>query len=194
MDSSKIIERHFDESLRTLDAAAKTLNAPLERAAACMAECLRGGGKILSCGNGGSAADAQHFASELINRFELDRRALPSIALTTDSSTITSIANDNAYDKIFARQVGALGRPGDILLAISTSGNSGNVNEAIRHAHALDMRIVALSARDGGEMAGLLRDDDVEIRAPAESTARAQEIHLLSIHCICSLIDHAFAN
>jgi len=155
-----------------------------------LADCLDRGGKILSCGNGGSAADAQHFAAELLNRFEIERPPLAAVALTTDSSTLTSIANDYAYEDIFAKQVTALGKPGDILLAITTSGNSANVTQAVHAAHENQLSIVVLSGCDGGELAGALNSDDIEIRAPATRTARIQEVHLLVIHCLCDLIDH----
>ena len=154
-----------------------------------MVNCLLNEGKILTCGNGGSAGDAQHFSSELLNRFERERPSLPALALTTDSSTITSIANDYSYDEIFSKQIRALGQPGDVLLAISTSGNSGNVLQAIQAAHDRDMLVVALTGRDGGAMASLLLPEDSEIRVPARSTARIQEVHLLAIHCLCDLID-----
>jgi D-sedoheptulose 7-phosphate isomerase len=154
-----------------------------------MCDALLDDGKILSCGNGGSAGDAQHFSSELLNRFEMERPGLPAVALTTDTSTLTSIANDYSYEDIFGKQIRALGRPNDVLLAISTSGNSENVCRAIVAAHDRGMRIVALTGRDGGRMAGLLKDDDVEIRVPATRTARIQEVHLVVIHCLCDLID-----
>jgi D-sedoheptulose 7-phosphate isomerase len=153
-------------------------------------QCLLGGGKVLSIGNGGSAGDAQHFSSEMLNRFEMERPGLPAIALTTDSSTLTSIANDYSYDQVFSKQVNALGQQGDILLAISTSGNSTNVNRAIQAAHDREMQVIALSGKQGGDMASLLTADDVEIRVPSDSTARIQEVHLLAIHCICDLVDH----
>jgi D-sedoheptulose 7-phosphate isomerase len=161
----------------------------ITRGAALLAGCLRAGGKVLSCGNGGSAADAQHFSSELLNRFEMERPGLAAFALTTDSSTLTSIANDYAYGEIFAKQVRAIGAAGDVLLAITTSGNSDNVNRAVAAAHERGLRVLALSGRDGGAMARLLRADDVEIRVPAESTARIQETHLVVIHCLCDLLD-----
>jgi D-sedoheptulose 7-phosphate isomerase len=154
-----------------------------------MTQTIRAGGKILACGNGGSAGDAQHFSAELLNRFERERPGLPAVALTTDTSTLTSIANDYAYAEIFAKQVRALGTAGDVLLAISTSGNSENVNRAIAAAHERGLRVLALSGRAGGAMAGLLADSDVEIRVPADSTARIQETHLLVIHCLCDLVD-----
>ena len=189
MDTQRLVERMFGASIETKRAAAAELGAPISAAAVLLVDRLRAGAKILSCGNGGSAADAQHFSSELLNRFDRDRDGLPAIALTTDSSTLTSIANDYDYDRVFAKQVLALGRAGDLLLAISTSGNSANVNEAIRAAHDRDMSVVALSGRDGGAMAGLLDRDDIEIRVPSPVTARIQEVHLLAIHCLCELID-----
>jgi D-sedoheptulose 7-phosphate isomerase len=146
-------------------------------------------GKILSCGNGGSAADSQHFSSELLNRFEMERPGLPAMALTTDASTVTSISNDYSYEEIFSKQVRALGKPEDVLLGISTSGNSENVCRAIAAAHERGMTVVALSGRDGGRMAAMFSGDDVEIRVPAARTARIQEVHLLVIHCLCDLID-----
>lgn len=154
-----------------------------------MVQTLVNEGKILACGNGGSAGDCQHFSSELLNRFERERPSLPALALTTDTSTLTSIANDYSYNEVFSKQVRALGQPGDILLAISTSGNSANVVQAIQAAHDRDMAVVALTGRDGGDMASLLGQDDCEIRVPATSTARIQEVHLLVIHCLCDLID-----
>jgi D-sedoheptulose 7-phosphate isomerase len=169
--------------------AAIGLAPTIAAAAALMARALLEDGKILSCGNGGSAADAQHFSSELLNRFELERPGLPAVALTTDSSTLTSIANDYSFVDIFSKQVRALGQPADVLLAISTSGNSENVLRAIHAAHERSLRVVALTGRDGGKIADALGDEDIEIRVPAERTARIQEVHLLAIHCICDLID-----
>ena len=188
-----LIKREFAENLEVNRRSAETLAGPIASAAALMVECLRGGGKVLSCGNGGSAADAQHFASELLNRFETERASLPAIALTTDSSTLTSVANDRSYEEIFSRQISGLGRPGDILLAISTSGASPNVVRAARTAHEAGMRVVALTGRDGGALSGALADGDVEIRVPHERTARIQEIHLLAIHCLCRLLDDALS-
>jgi len=183
------IKESFTESIQTKIAAAEALPESIEKAARMMAMCLLNGNKILSCGNGGSAGDAQHFSSELLNRFETERPSLPALALTTDSSTLTSIANDYSYDEVFSKQVRALGQPGDILLAISTSGNSRNVIKAMEAALSRDMTIVALTGKDGGEMAGLLGQQDVEIRVPSTRTARIQEVHLLAIHCLCDLID-----
>ena len=189
MDSLTRVREHFAESIATKQTAADALAESIAAAGQLMADALLSDGKILSCGNGGSAGDAQHFSSELLNRFERERPGLPGVALTTDSSTLTSIANDYAYEDIFAKQVRALGREGDVLLAISTSGNSANVNRAINAAHERQMQVVALSGKDGGPMAGLLVADDVEIRVPHERTARIQEVHLVAIHCLCDLID-----
>jgi D-sedoheptulose 7-phosphate isomerase len=183
------IRSHFAESIATKQAAMATLVDPITRAIGLLGASLRAGGKVLSCGNGGSAGDAQHFSSELLNRFERERPALPAVALSTDTSTLTSIANDYAYEQVFAKQVAALGRPGDVLLAISTSGNSPNVIAAIAAAQSRDMRVVALTGRNGGRMAPVLSAGDVEIRVPAERTARIQEVHLLVIHCLCDGID-----
>ena len=182
------VRRHFEDSIATKQAAIGLAPA-IAAAAATMTRCLLEDGKILSCGNGGSAADAQHFSSELLNRFELERPGLPAVALTTDSSTLTSIANDYAFVEVFAKQVRALGQPADVLLAISTSGNSENVVRAIRAAHERGLCVVALTGRDGGAIAGLLADGDIEIRVPADRTCRIQEVHLLVIHCLCDLID-----
>lgn len=183
------IRRMFEQSIETKRASLELLTPAIEQAAACMAQCLLSERKILSCGNGGSAGDAQHFSSEMLNRFERERPGLPAMALTTDASTVTSIANDYHFDEIFSKQVRALGQPDDVLLAITTSGNSPNVIKAVEAAHDKGMRVVALTGRDGGRMADILRDGDVEIRVPAQATARIQEVHLLVIHCLCDLID-----
>ncbi len=180
---------HFGTSIETKASSAEVLPPFIERAAQMMVHTLLNGGKILTCGNGGSAGDAQHFSSELLNRFERERPSLPAIALTTDSSTITSIANDYSYAEVFSKQIRALGNPGDILLAVSTSGNSANVVQAIQAAHEREMTVVALTGKDGGDMSSLLTVDDVEIRVPSQSTARIQEVHLVVIHCLCDLID-----
>jgi len=194
-----VSERHqrivelFEECIDTLQRARETLADPIARAADLLIERLSAGARILVCGNGGSAADAQHFAAELLNRFELERPPLAALALTTDTSTLTSIANDQGFDEVFSRQIAALGMPGDVLLAITTSGISPNVVEALRAAHEREMRVVALTGRDGGKLAAALLSDDVEIRVPAASTARIQEIHGLVIHCLCDAIDREFA-
>ncbi len=183
------ISRQFEDSARTKLAAMEALAAPLAQAVELMTASLLAGGKILACGNGGSAADSQHFAAELINRFEKERPPLAAVALTTDTSTLTSIANDYAYDQVFAKQVRALGQPADVLLAISTSGNSANVVEAIRAAHERELRVVALTGRGGGAIGPLLTDTDVHICVPSERTSRIQEVHLLALHCLCDGID-----
>lgn len=193
MSDDQRIRAHFAESIAVKQAAADTLTEAIARATGLMDSALQNDGKILSCGNGGSAGDAQHFAAELLNRFEMERPGLPAIALTTDSSTLTSIANDYAYEQIFSKQVRALGRPGDCLLAISTSGNSPNVLQAVAAAHECGMRVVALTGRDGGAIGRALADEDVEIRVPSDRTARIQEVHLVVIHCLCDGIDqHLF--
>jgi D-sedoheptulose 7-phosphate isomerase len=189
MDAETRVKEHFAESIAVKQASAGVLSQSIASAGLLMAGALLEEGKILSCGNGGSAGDAQHFSAELLNRFEMERPGLPAMALTTDSSTITSIANDYSYEDIFAKQIRALGRQNDVLLAISTSGNSENVNRAVIAAHERGMKVVALSGRDGGRMADLLGDDDVEIRVPATRTARIQEVHLVALHCLCDLID-----
>ena len=181
---------HFRESLAVKEASA-ALAPGIAAAARLMARSLSDGAKILSCGNGGSAADAQHFSSELLNRFERERPALPAIALTTDSSTLTSISNDYEYAEIFAKQIRALGRSGDVVLAISTSGNSENVRRAVGAAHEQGVAVVALTGRDGGTIAAELADADIELRVPADRTCRIQEVHLLIIHCLCDAIDEA---
>ena len=183
------IERHFVASLEAKQRTLAAMGPRIVQAAELLAERLRRGHKILVCGNGGSAADAQHFAAELVNRFEIERPGLAAIALTTDSSALTSIANDYAFEQIFARQVRALGRPGDVLLAISTSGNSPNVLVAIDAARELGMVTLVLTGRDGGRMAEQLGGEDIEIRAVAPATARIQETHILIIHCLCDLVD-----
>ena len=184
------IQQMFKASIETKQKALDVLPEPIEQASILMVNSLLNEGKILACGNGGSAGDSQHFSSELLNRFERERPSLPAIALTTDSSTITSIANDYSYEEIFSKQIRALGRDGDVLLAISTSGNSANVIQAIHAAHDRNMQVVALTGRDGGNIAPLLLPDDVEIRVPSHVTARVQEVHLLAIHCLCDLIDN----
>lgn len=183
------INQHFQASIETKQQAAEVLPPAIEQASDSMVGALLSGGKILTCGNGGSAGDAQHFSSELLNRFERERPSLPAIALTTDSSTVTSIANDYSYNEVFSKQIRALGNTGDVLLAISTSGNSANVVQAIQAAHDREMRVVALTGRDGGDMASLLLPEDIEIRVPSMTTARIQEVHLVVIHCLCDLID-----
>jgi D-sedoheptulose 7-phosphate isomerase len=165
------------------------LSKPIADAVHAVLTCITGGGKVLACGNGGSAADAQHFAAEFVGRFERERPELAAIALTTDSSIITALANDYDFSVIFSRQVRALGQPGDVLLAISTSGNSANVLAAIEAAHEREMVVIGLSGRGGGQMNRVLRDTDVHICVPHERTARIQEVHLLTLHCLCDAVD-----
>ncbi len=179
---------HFQESI-AVKQASEVLAPQIEKAAQLMLQSLLNDGKVLSCGNGGSAADAQHFSGELLGRFERERPGLPAVALTTDSSTLTAIANDYQYEDIFAKQVRALGQSGDVLLAISTSGNSENVLRAVTTAHSRGLKVVALVGRDGGTIAQSLNSGDVELRVPADRTCRIQEVHLLIIHCLCDLID-----
>jgi D-sedoheptulose 7-phosphate isomerase len=189
MDLITRISENFSESahlkLQSMDALAGPIAAAAER----MVRCLKGDGKIMSCGNGGSAADAQHFAAELLNRFEMERPGLAAIALTTDTSTLTSIANDYDFEQVFAKQLRALGQAGDLLLAISTSGGSRNVIAAVQAAHECQIGVVALTGRQGGRVAELLLPSDVHICVPAQSTARIQEVHLLTLHCLCDAID-----
>jgi len=183
------VRRHFEDSARTKLDAMEVLAEPLALGAELMARCLLSNGKILSCGNGGSAADAQHFSGELLNRFERERPPLAAIALTTDTSTLTAIGNDYDFEQVFSKQISALGQSGDVLLAISTSGNSRNVLRAIEAAHDRDMTVVALTGNGGGAMAKLLSARDVHICVPHRQTPRIQEVHLLGLHCLCDGID-----
>ena len=183
------ISEHFSESAHLKLQSMDTLARPIAEAAELMVHSLKHDGKILACGNGGSAADCQHFAAELLNRFEVERPSLAAVALTTDSSTLTSIANDYDFDQIFSKQVRGLGHAQDVLLAISTSGNSRNVIAAIDAAHENGMKVVALTGRNGGKMAEALGSNDIHICVPANSTARIQEVHLLALHCLCDAID-----
>ena len=184
------IKQHFADSIQTKIEAADALPESIALAGELIINALIGDHKILACGNGGSAADAQHFSAELLNRFEQERPSLPGLTLTADTSTLTSIANDYSYDDVFAKQIRALGQQGDVLLAISTSGNSPSIVNAIKAAHDRRMHIVALTGRDGGKVAPVLQTNDVEIRVPAERTARVQETHILVIHCLCDMIDN----
>ena len=183
------VSRHFSDSAQTKLAAVEALAQPIVRATELMVASLLASGKILACGNGGSAADPQHFAAELLNRFERERPGLAAMALTTDTSTLTSIANDYDYRQVFSKQVLALGQPGDVLLAISTSGSSPNVVAAVRAAHDRDMKVVALTGKGGGEIGKHLAAADVHICVPHAVTARIQEVHLLTLHCLCDGID-----
>ena len=189
MELADRIGQHFQDSIAVKQQSLEVLIEPIHRAGEAMVNSLLNNGKILSCGNGGSAGDAQHFSAELLNRFEKERPGLPAIALTTDSSTLTAIANDYSYEEIFSKQVSALGQAGDVLLAISTSGNSANVAAAMKAAQEREMLTVVLSGNDGGTMASLLGEQDIEIRVPSKRTARIQEVHLVIIHCLCDFID-----
>ena len=189
MELADQIDQHFQDSIAVKQQSLEVLIEPIHRAGEAMVNSLLNNGKILSCGNGGSAGDAQHFSAELLNRFEKERPGLPAMALTTDSSTITAIANDYSYEEIFSKQVSALGQAGDVLLAISTSGNSANVAAAMKAAQEREMLTVVLSGNDGGTMASLLAEQDIEIRVPSRRTARIQEVHLVVIHCLCDFID-----
>jgi D-sedoheptulose 7-phosphate isomerase len=189
-DRERIIS-HFEESIRIKQQAMAALTQPIEAAGLTMSKVLSSGGKILSCGNGGSAGDSQHFSAELLNRFEMERPGLAAIALTTDTSTLTAIANDYEYEQIFSKQVQALGNDSDCLLAISTSGNSANVVQAIHAAHKKNMQVVAMTGCNGGDISQILTTNDIEIRVPSDRTARIQEVHLVIIHCLCDNIDQS---
>ncbi len=190
MNLEQRITRNFDESAATKQRVAAALVPEVARASLAMVACLKGGGKILSCGNGGSAGDAQHFAAELVGRFEREREELAAIALTTDSSILTAVANDYSFDEVFAKQVRGLGKPGDLLFAISTSGNSRNVVNAIESAHRKSMTVVAMTGRNGGKIATMLAGGDVLLNVDSQVTTRIQEVHLLMLHCLCDAIDN----
>jgi D-sedoheptulose 7-phosphate isomerase len=184
------IQQHFIDSADLKYQAAEALSKPIAAGVQALMACVTSGGKVLACGNGGSAADAQHFAAEFVGRFERERPELGAIALTTDSSILTAIANDYSFSQIFAKQVRALGQPGDVLLAISSSGNSANVIAAIEAAHTREMTVIAMTGRGGGPMGKMLRETDVHICVPHERTARIQEVHLLALHCLCDGVDN----
>ncbi len=189
MNTVQRVKDNFLESIQVKTEAVDVLAPVIADAAAALANALLNEKKILACGNGGSAADAQHFSAEMLNRFEMERPGLPAIALTTDSSTLTSIANDYQYAEIYSKQIRALGQEGDVLLAISTSGESHNIVHAIDAAHDRNMIIIALTGREGGQIADLMNNDDFEIRVPTWSTARIQEVHIMVIHSLCDLVD-----
>ena len=183
------IQQHFIDSADLKYQSAQSLSKPIAAAVQAVLACVTSGGKVLACGNGGSAADAQHFAAEFIGRFERERPELGAIALTTDSSILTAIANDYDFERIFAKQVRGLGQAGDVLLAMSTSGNSPNILAAVEAAHEREMTVVALTGRGGGKITHLLRETDVHVCVPHDRTARVQEVHLLVLHCICDGVD-----
>ncbi len=184
------IEQQFIDSADLKYQAAQVLNKPILAAIQAILSCVTSGGKVLACGNGGSAADAQHFAAEFVGRFERERPELAAIALTTDTSILTAIGNDYDFNQIFSKQVRALGQGTDVLLAISTSGNSANVLAAINAAHEREMTVIALTGKSGGKIAKALKETDVDICVPSERTARIQEVHLLVLHCICDGVDY----
>jgi D-sedoheptulose 7-phosphate isomerase len=190
MDLTAHLKQHFDEGIELRRKMAETMPAAIASAGTALAAALKGGRKALACGNGGSAADSQHFAAEIVGRFERERPGMPAIALTVDTSALTAIANDYDFDRVFSRQVEALGQPGDVLLGISTSGNSKNVIEAIKAAHAKGMVVIALTGRDGGAMAKMLRAGDHHLNVAHPRTMRVQEVHLLAIHCLCEVVDN----
>jgi len=183
------IINHFSDSIQTKQESMSSLCELIEFASQKIVESLVNDKKILTCGNGGSAGDALHFSSEMLNRFERERPALPAIALTADTLTITSIANDYHFDEVFTKQLRALGQTGDILLIFTSSGNSSNLLSVVKAAHDKGLSVIALTGKDGGALASLLNETDIEIRVPSESTARIQEVHLLITHCLCDLID-----
>ena len=185
------IQAHFQESADLKLKAASLLAEPISQAVELMFTALSNGNKILACGNGGSAADCQHFAAELVGRFERERLPLPALALTTDTSILTAVGNDYSFNEVFSKQVQAFGQSGDILLALSTSGNSPNVLAAVDAALERDMRVIALTGKGGGAIGKRLTDADVHICVPHDRTARIQEVHLLTIHCLCDGIDVA---
>ena len=190
MNPEQRIARHFQDSIDTKQRVVATLAPQIVAASYAMVDCLKNGGKILSCGNGGSAADAQHFAAELVGRFERERAELAAIALTTDSSILTAVGNDYSFDEIFSKQVRALGRPGDILFAISTSGNSKNVTAAVDAAHLKGLHVIGMTGRGGGKVASLMQSGDVLLNVDSQVTTRIQEVHLLTLHCLCDAIDN----
>ncbi len=185
---TSIVQQALEEGIRLRRQCCTLLGAPLSAAAKMMCDCLQHGGKLFACGNGGSAADAQHFAAELVNRFEMDRPGLAALSLCNDASVVTSIANDDAFEQVFARQIEALGQPGDVLLAISTSGNSGNILAAVNKAHATGMKTIALTGGDGGAL-GQQSCVDIQVNIPCDSTPRIQEMHITCLHILCSIID-----
>lgn len=189
MDLISRISLQFNDSAQAKIRAVEEMACPIAASVETMVQALLAGGKIMACGNGGSAADAQHFSAELLNRFEMERPPLAAVALTTDTSTLTAVANDYSYDLVFAKQVLALGQPQDVLLAISTSGNSPSILEAVKAAHEREVKVVALSGKGGGKLGELLQADDIHICVPSDRTARIQEIHLLTLHCLCDGID-----
>jgi D-sedoheptulose 7-phosphate isomerase len=190
MDLTAHLRKHFEEGIELRTRMAETMPAEIARAGEAIAAAVKAGRKVLACGNGGSAADSQHFAAEMVGRFERERPGMPAIALTVDTSALTAIANDYDFDRVFSKQVEALGQPGDVLLGISTSGNSKNVLEAMKAAHAKGLTVIALTGRDGGAMGKMLRPGDFHLNVAHPRTMRVQEIHLLVVHCLCEVVDN----
>lgn len=189
MNLAECIKTNFYESMKIKDVVAKELSATIMEAGQILAQCLRDGGKILSCGNGGSACDAEHFTTEIANRFQLERDGLAAVTLNADVAVMTAIANDYGYQNVFSRQIKALGKSGDVLLVISTSGNSQNIIQAIHKAHECGMKVIALTGNDGGMMMNDLDSNDIILCVPSKITPRIQEVHILIIHCLCELVD-----
>jgi D-sedoheptulose 7-phosphate isomerase len=190
MDHTAHLRQHFEEGIELRRRMAETMPREIARAGEAIAAAVKAGRKVLSCGNGGSAADSQHFAAEMVGRFERERPGMPAISLTVDTSALTAIANDYDFDRVFSKQVEALGTPGDVLLGISTSGNSKNVVEAIKAAQARGLTVIALTGRDGGAMGKMLRPQDFHLNVAHPRTMRVQEIHLLVVHCLCEVVDN----
>ena len=190
MDMEAHLRTHFEEGIELRRKMAETMPREIARAGTALAQALRSGRKALACGNGGSAADSQHFAAEIVGRFERERPGMPALALTVDTSALTAIANDYDFDRVFSKQVEALGQAGDVLLAISTSGNSKNVMEAMKAAQAKGMVVIALTGRDGGAMGKMLRPQDFHLNVAHPRTMRVQEVHLLVVHCLCEVVDN----
>lgn len=189
MDIVNHLQSIFVESIKTKESVMQSLLPQVAKAGELLAATLKAGGKVLSCGNGGSACDAQHFTGEIVGRFQIERDGLAAVSLTADTGLLTALANDYGYENLFSRQVKALGRKNDLLLAISTSGNSKNIINSIGQAHSSGLRVVALTGKDGGKIAKALDDQDVEIRVPSKVTARIQEVHILIIHSLCEIVD-----
>jgi D-sedoheptulose 7-phosphate isomerase len=183
------VQKHAQEHMRVVSESMSQLARPIAQAAEVLTQALLAGGKVLACGNGGSATDASHFAAEMIGRLERERPGLPALALTGDAAVMTAIGNDYAFDVVFAKQVHALGAAGDVLLAISTSGDSANILEAVRAAHEREMRVIVLSGKGGGSVRSMLRPGDVEVCVSSARTMRIQEVHILVIHVMCDWVD-----
>jgi D-sedoheptulose 7-phosphate isomerase len=192
MNLTNLIKEQINASINTKLAVLEMLPDTIANSGQVLSNALQQGNKILCCGNGGSASDAQHFSAELLGRYVNERPSFPAIALNTDTSTLTAIGNDYGYTEVFARQIRALGQPGDVLVAISTSGNSANIIAAIDAARERGMQIIALTGKEGGKLAALLQPADVHVCVPDNTTSRIQEAHILVLHCWCEIIDHIY--